>query len=120
MRERELVVEVEITYKGLKHLSMQERKIPTLELIREEILPLNLLKEHQQCEATMLREDKNKKGKRNPETRIIGKKARNLIKKKSKLEKLREVTGKTSQEAGLQALNLTRIVEPRRMGLLHG
>ena len=33
-RERELAVEVERTQKGLKDLSMQERRIPTLELIR--------------------------------------------------------------------------------------
>jgi hypothetical protein len=45
----------------------------------------------------MLREDKNKNGKRIPktvrETQIIGKKARKLSKKKCKLEKLQESTG---------------------------
>jgi hypothetical protein len=35
----------------------------------------------------MLREDKNKNRKRNPETQITGKKARKLSKKKSKLGK---------------------------------
>jgi hypothetical protein len=99
---------------------MQERIIPTLELIREEVLPLNPLKYHQQREATTLREDKNKNRKRNPETRIIGKKGRKLSKKKYKLEKLHEVPKMTSQEAGLQALNLVRIAEPRRMGLHPG
>jgi hypothetical protein len=103
---RELAIEVERMQEGLKDLSMQERRIPTLELIREEVLPLNPLKSHQQREATTLREDKNKNGKRNPETHITGKKARKLSKKKSKLEKLQEVPEKTSQEAGLQALNL--------------
>jgi hypothetical protein len=98
---------------------MQERRIPTLELIREEVLPLKPLKEHQQCEVTMLREDKNKNGKRNPETQITGKKARKLSKKKAKLEKLQEVPEKTSQEADLQNLNLVGIAEPRRMGLHH-
>jgi hypothetical protein len=39
---------------------MQEIIIPTLELIREEALPLHPLIEHYQCEATTLREDKNK------------------------------------------------------------
>jgi hypothetical protein len=77
--------------KGLKDLSMQERRIPTLELKREEVLPLNPLKEHQQFEVTTLREDKNKNGKRNTETHITGKKERKLSKKKSKLEKLQEV-----------------------------
>jgi hypothetical protein len=67
----------------------------------------------------MLREDKNKNGKRNPETQITGKKARKLSKKKAKLEKLQEVPEKTSQEADLQNLNLAGIAEPRRMGLHH-
>jgi hypothetical protein len=48
----------------------------------------------------MLREDKNRNGKRNPKTiggtLIIGNKARKISKKKSKLEKLQEVTEKTS------------------------
>ena len=69
---------------------MQERKVPTLELIREKVLPLHPLDEHQQCEATRLRESKNQNGKRNPETQITGKKARKLSKKKAKLEKLQE------------------------------
>jgi hypothetical protein len=46
---------------------MQERRIPTLELIRKEVLHLNPLRAHQQCEDTTLREDKNKNGKRNLE-----------------------------------------------------
>ena len=74
----------------MKNLSMQERRVPTLELIREAVLPLNPLKEHQQCEVTTLREDKNENGKRNPETHITGKKARKLSKKKTTLERLHE------------------------------
>jgi hypothetical protein len=70
---RELVVKVERTQEGLKDLSIQERNIPTLKLIRKEVLPLNLSRAHQQREATMLRQDKNKNGKRNPETQITGK-----------------------------------------------
>ena len=46
---------------------MQERRIPTLELIRDEILTLNPLRAHQQCEVTTLGEDKNENGKRNLE-----------------------------------------------------
>jgi hypothetical protein len=61
----------------------------------------------------------NKNGKRNPETRIMGKKARKLSKKKSKLEKLQEVPEKTSQKAGLQNLNLAGIAELHRMALHH-
>jgi hypothetical protein len=74
---------------------------------------------HQKCEVTLLGEDKNKNEKRNLETQITGKKARNLSKKKTKLAKLREVPEKTLQEADLQKLNLARIVEPCRMGLRH-
>jgi hypothetical protein len=81
------------------------------------------LEAHQQCEVTTPGEDKNKNGKRNleivRETHITGKKSRKLGKKKAKFEKLQEVTKskwKTSQEAGLQDLNLVGIVEPHRMG----
>jgi hypothetical protein len=70
---RKLVVKVERTQEGLKDLSIEERNIPTLKLIRKEVLPLNLSRAHQQREATMLRQDKNKNGKRNPETQITRK-----------------------------------------------
>jgi hypothetical protein len=96
---------------GLKNMSMQERRALTLEVIREEAFHLNPLKDPQQCEVAMLREYKNKNGKRNPVTQITGKKARNLNKKKAKLEKLQEVPEKTSQKEGLQNLNLTRIAK---------
>jgi hypothetical protein len=82
-------------------------------------LHAKLLREHQQCEVTMLREDKNTNGKRNLETQITGKKARKLSKKKENLERLQEVPVKTSQEVGLQKLNITGIVEQRRMELHH-
>jgi hypothetical protein len=75
----------------LKNLPIQERRIPTMELMREEVLPSNPLKGNQQREFSMLIEDKNKNGKRNPEPRITGKKAINLSKKKVKLEKIWEV-----------------------------
>ena len=57
---------------------------------------MNLLKEHQQCEVTMLRTDKNKNGKRNLETQVTRKKARKLNNKKAKLEKLQGIPEKTS------------------------
>jgi hypothetical protein len=65
---RELVIEVKRTQEGLRDLSMQERIIPTLELIRKEVLPLNPLRTHQHRRATILREYKNKNGKMNPKT----------------------------------------------------
>jgi hypothetical protein len=64
-REIGLAVKVERTQKYLKDLSMQERRIHNLELIREVLLPLNPLKEHQQHEVTMPREDNNKNEKMN-------------------------------------------------------
>ena len=67
----------------------------------------------------MLREDKNKNGKRDPTTHITGKKAIKLSKKKAKLEKLHEVPEKTSQKVGLQNLNLAGIAEQRRLTLHH-
>jgi len=66
---------------------MQEISASTPEIVREEVLHMNPLKNPQQCEVTTLRKNKNRNGKRNPETRIKGKKARKLSKKKSKLEK---------------------------------
>jgi hypothetical protein len=124
-----LVVKVERMQEVLKHLSIQERRIPTQELIREGLLTSDPLREHHQCEVTTLGEDKNKNGKRNPETvretQITGKKERKLSKKNDNMEKLQEAietrwktsqTG-TLQEVGLQDLNLVETIGPCRMGL---
>jgi hypothetical protein len=96
-------------HEGLKDLSMHKISISTQEVLSEGILTSDPLKAHQQCEVTTLGEDKNKNGKRIPETvreiQITGKKARNLNKKKSKLEKMQEATEtrwKTSQTRTLQ------------------
>jgi hypothetical protein len=99
---------------------MKEESMSAQDLVSKEVLSLTPLKEHQQHEVTMIRTNKNKNGKRNPETQITGKKARKLSKKKGKLEKLQEVPKKTSQETHLQNLNPTRIAEQHRMGLFHG
>jgi hypothetical protein len=68
----------------------------------------------------MLRKDKNKNEKRNRETEIIGKKGRKPCKKKAKLEKLKEIPEKTSEETELQNLNLAGITKSRIMGLCLG
>jgi hypothetical protein len=69
--------------------------MPIQEVLRKGILTSESLRVPQQCEATMLGEDKNKIGKRIlktfKETQITGKKARKINKKKAKLEKLQEV-----------------------------
>ena len=80
---------------------MQEKITPTPEVVSREVLNLNPLEDPQQCEITTLGQNKNKNGKRNPETQITGQKARNLSKKKEKLEKLKEVPRTTLQKAGL-------------------
>jgi hypothetical protein len=67
----------------------------THDIVSKDVLPLNPLRAHQQGEVTMLRKDKNKNGKRNPETRITGKKERKLSKNKSKLETLQQFPEKT-------------------------
>jgi hypothetical protein len=115
-----LVVKVERTQEGLKNLSMQKRRSPTLEIVREKVLPSNPVKYPQQCEVTIIRKDKNNNIKRNPETQITGKKSRKISKKKAKLEKLQEVPERTSQKEDLQNLNLVGIAEQHRLALRHG
>jgi hypothetical protein len=94
LRTRNLAVEVERTQEDLKHLPVQESRAPTPD--REEVLTLDLMKDHQQREVTMLRGYKNNNGKMNSVMQITGKKARKINKKNTKLEKLQEVPEKTS------------------------
>ena len=74
-------------------MSLQESRTLTPE--REEVLPLNLMKDPPQCEVIMPRGDKNDNGKRKPVIRITLKKTRKLIKKREKLEKLQEAQERT-------------------------
>jgi hypothetical protein len=78
------------------------------------------MKESQQREVTMPKGDKNQNGKRNTETKITGKKARKLSKKREKIEKLQKVPEGTSQKEGLQNRNFVGISEQRNMTLRHG
>ena len=80
-RTRNFDVEVERTQED-----SQRTEAPTPD--REEVLPLNHRKESQQREVTMPKGDKNQNGKRNTKTKITGKKARKLSKKREKIEKL--------------------------------
>jgi hypothetical protein len=98
LRARDLAVKVERTQEGLKNLSMQESRESTPETVREEVLALNLVKDPQQHEVTIPREDKNKNGKRNPKMQLTGKKARNLSKKKAKESKDRKITGGSRED----------------------
>jgi hypothetical protein len=87
---------------------MQERSAFTSKIVGEEVLHLNPLEDPQQCEVTMLREDKNKNGKRNPETQITGKKATNLSKK---IRKIRKIVGSCREDFAEGRLAK---LEPRR------
>jgi hypothetical protein len=57
---------------------------------------MNLRKESQQREVTMPNADKNQNGKRNTETKLTGKKARKISKKRDKIKKLQKVLEGTS------------------------
>jgi hypothetical protein len=64
---------------------------------KEEVLILNPRKESQQREVTMTKEDKNQNRKMTTETKLTGRKARKLSKKRAKFEKLQKVPEGTSQ-----------------------
>jgi hypothetical protein len=59
----------------------------------------------------MSKEDKNYNGKGNTETKIIGKKARKLIKKRAKNNKLQKAPEGTSQKEKLQNWSFVGISE---------
>jgi hypothetical protein len=96
----------------------QTSRAPTLD--REAILLSNPMKESQQHEATMPKKDKNQNGKRNIKTKIIGKKARKLSKKRTKIENLQKVPKGTSQKEDFQNWNFVDISEHHPMELHHG
>jgi hypothetical protein len=96
----------------------QKTKIPNPYV--ERVLPSDLKKESQQCEVTMLREDRNQNRKRSIELKTTGKKSRKLIKKKVKIEKLQEILGGTLQKEKARELNFAEISKQRHMALCHG
>jgi hypothetical protein len=78
----------------------QNTKVPTLD--KEGVLSRNLREESQHREVTMTKEDKNQNGKRNTETKLTGKKARKLSKKRAKIKKLQNFPEGTTQMEKLQ------------------
>jgi hypothetical protein len=64
---------------------LQKTEVPIPDI--DEVLPLISRKESQQREVTLPKEDKNQNGKRNYETKLTGKKARKISKKRAKIEK---------------------------------
>jgi hypothetical protein len=81
---------------------------------------LDLKKESQHREVTMSREDKNQNGKRMIETKLTGKNARKLSKKRDKIEKLQKIPEETSQKEKSQELSFIGISKQRHMTLHHG
>jgi hypothetical protein len=96
----------------------QNTEVPILDT--DEVLPLISRKESHQREVTLLKEDKNQNGKRNIETKLTGKKAIKLSKKRAKIEKLQKVLEGTSQKGNLQNWNFIGISEQRHMALHQG
>jgi hypothetical protein len=95
----------------------QKTEVPTPD--KDEVLSRNPREESQQREVTMTKEDKNQNGKRNTETKLTGKKARKLSKKRAKIEKLQKVPEGTSQTEKLQNGSFVGISEQRHMALRH-
>jgi hypothetical protein len=113
LRTRNLDHEAEIA----QEYSQMSRE-PTTD--REEVLLSNPMKESQQREAAMSKEDKNQNGKRNTKTKITRKKARKLIKKRERIKNLQNGPEGTSQKEDLQNWNFVGISEQRPMALFHG
>jgi hypothetical protein len=97
-----------------------QQKTEVLTPDKEEVLSSNLRVESQQCEVTMPKEDKNQNGKRNTETKLTGKKARRLSKKRAKIKNSQKVPEGTSQKENLQNWSFAGISEQRHMALRHG
>jgi hypothetical protein len=93
----------------------QKTKVLTPEA--EEMLTL---KDSQQRVVTISKEDKNQNGKKNTETKLTGKKARKLSRKRDKIEKLQKVPEGASQKENLQNLSFAEISEQRHRSLRRG
>jgi hypothetical protein len=83
------------------------------------VIPLSPRKEPQQRVVTTIKEDKNQNGKIHTESKLTGKKARNLNKKKAKIEKLQKIPEGTSQRENLQNWSFVGISEQQHMTLRH-
>jgi hypothetical protein len=63
--------------------------------------------------------DKNQNGKSQTKTKLTGKKARKLSKKRDKINKLQKVLEETSQKENLQNWSFAGITEQCHMALRH-
>jgi hypothetical protein len=87
----------------------QKIEVPILD--KEEGSPSNLRKESQQCKVTMPKEDTNRNGKKHAKTKLTGKKARKLSKKRAKIENLYMVPEGTSPKENLKNWSIVGISE---------
>jgi hypothetical protein len=91
---------------------------------KEKVLPLNPRKESQQRAVTMLKDDKNRNGKETTETRLTGKKARKLSKKRDKIYRIfqRELRRKKICRIGASSgyQNMTHGTSPWRSNIVVG
>jgi hypothetical protein len=116
LRTKYMNVEVERTQEYWRYLYVQESREPTPE--REEVLPLNPMKDPPQCEVIMPRRDKNDNGKRKPVIQIPGKKARKLNKKREKLEKNARSSREDFVEGRFQELELCQNINTAQIRTL--
>jgi hypothetical protein len=70
-------------------------------VLTPEVKEMLTLKYSQQCIVTISKEDKNQNGKKNTETKLTGKKARKLSKKRDNIEKFQKVSEGASQKENL-------------------
>jgi hypothetical protein len=78
------------------------------------------LKYSKQRIVTISKKDKNHNEKKNTETKLIGKKARKISRKRAKIEKLQKVSEGASQKENLHNLSFVEISEQRHRSLRHG
>jgi hypothetical protein len=90
----------------------ESQNIEVFVSVIEEVLLLRLRRESQQCEVTMSKENKNQNGNRITETKITGKKARNLSKKRAKIKRLQNIPEGASTEEKLVEFELHRDIRP--------
>jgi hypothetical protein len=86
----------------------------------DEVVLLSLGKEPQQREVTMPKENKNQIEKRTTETKLTGKKARKLSKKRAQIDRLQRVPEGTSPKETFHNSSFVGITEQRHGSLRRG
>jgi hypothetical protein len=84
----------------------------------DKVVLLSLGKEPQQCEVTLPKENKNQIEKRTTEMKLMGKKARNLSRKRAQIDRIQRVPEGTPPKETFQNSSFVGIIEQRH-GSLH-